>query len=219
LIGFEPGRLVLDASSFQGDLGGGVLGLQSTGSTVNVTFTPNRGPLASPVEYTRLRGASLRIRLSHLATNWSDLDGDGVALNSIALTSATGGRVTTNGTFIFYEPASDAPDTIAYTIRDLRTYRAGDTVRTANGIIHLAAATDAPEQSLNIVWAGLLEGNPVIKFAGIPGYTYEVQRSTNLSVSSWTTISTNTIPPGGLFEFIDSNAPPAEMRFYRTRLH
>jgi hypothetical protein len=78
-------------------------------------------------------------------------------------------------------------------------------------------AEDSGGTGQNIVWAGLAEGFPAIRFAGIPGYTYEVQRSTNLTIGVWTTISTNVVPAGGLVDFVDTAAPGGGQVFYRTR--
>jgi hypothetical protein len=58
-----------------------------------------------------------------------------------------------------------------------------------------------------------LNGGAVsMTFAGIPGYTYNVQRSSDLS--TWNTIWTTNAPPGGVFQFSDSAAPQPNA-FYR----
>jgi hypothetical protein len=44
-------------------------------------------------------------------------------------------------------------------------------------------------------------GSVKVNFAGITGYSYGVQRSTNLV--SWTTIWTTNAPSGGLFNYVD----------------
>ena len=51
---------------------------------------------------------------------------------------------------------------------------------------------------------------------GIPGNTYVIQATTNLTVSgSWLTISTNTAGTNGLFQFIDTDSENYNIRFYR----
>jgi hypothetical protein len=50
---------------------------------------------------------------------------------------------------------------------------------------------------------------------GEPGLNYVVQANTNLNTTNWLNISTNSADPGGLFQFIDTNATIYPMRFYR----
>jgi hypothetical protein len=56
-------------------------------------------------------------------------------------------------------------------------------------------------------------------FAGGPGLTYYVERSTN-NPPDWTTISTNVMPPNGILyysdDFHDLPSPP-DSAFYRLR--
>jgi hypothetical protein len=55
-----------------------------------------------------------------------------------------------------------------------------------------------------------------LRFAGIPGYAYEVQRTTDLTPPiSWTTLWTTNCPPLGLFDYIDLT-PPLGQAYYRT---
>jgi hypothetical protein len=51
------------------------------------------------------------------------------------------------------------------------------------------------------------------RFAGIPGFTYTIERSTD--GTDWTAVGSAVVPADGLFEFLDSN-PPSGSVFYRT---
>jgi hypothetical protein len=51
-----------------------------------------------------------------------------------------------------------------------------------------------------------------MSFAGIPGYQYHVQVSTNLS--DWNDVLITNAPAGGVFQFID-NAAPLPDAYYR----
>jgi autotransporter-associated beta strand protein len=63
--------------------------------------------------------------------------------------------------------------------------------------------------------AATTAGTVTLNFAGTPGYSYTVQRSTNL-LDAWTAIWTTNAPTGGDFEFIDDPAPqPAA--YYRLQ--
>ena len=62
------------------------------------------------------------------------------------------------------------------------------------------SASISPGQATGIIATG---GGPVtVSFAGIIGYSYSVQRSTNLV--DWVTIWTTNAPAGGLFNYTDS---------------
>ena len=52
-----------------------------------------------------------------------------------------------------------------------------------------------------------------VRFAGIPGYTYTIERSTDLT--TWTSVGTYTVPEKGIAEFTDPT-PTADQTFYRT---
>jgi hypothetical protein len=70
---------------------------------------------------------------------------------------------------------------------------------------------------MNIVSIAMSGGITTIKFAGIPGYTYYVQATTNLPPSAtWVTIGTNIAGTNGQFQFLDTQASNYPIRFYRT---
>jgi len=57
-----------------------------------------------------------------------------------------------------------------------------------------------------------------LHFAGRPGWTYYLERPTNLA--AWLTIWTNVAPTGGLFDYTDDFhdlTGPAATSFYRLR--
>jgi hypothetical protein len=57
-------------------------------------------------------------------------------------------------------------------------------------------------------------GGFLMRFAGIPGRAYDIQRATMLAPADWATIATRTAPPHGIIEFEDPTALSAA--FYRT---
>ena len=93
----------------------------------------------------------------------------------------------------------------------------GDTVRTATG--QLVITAEAPQgRNANAV-AFSTPGIPTMTFAGLPGHSYDVQRTTNLTPPvTWTTLHTTNAPPLGLFNFVDGN-PPTSLAYYRTVQH
>jgi hypothetical protein len=55
----------------------------------------------------------------------------------------------------------------------------------------------------------------VLKFTGTPNVAYRIQSSTNLLVSNWTTLSTNTAGSGGTFS-VTNSATNYPLRFFRA---
>jgi len=212
--GFDPNKFTVNDALFANDLAGGVFSFDSFSPSVR--FTANRAPLANSVTNNRAPNASLKISIADLlAAGTSDADGDARALVSVSATSTNGVSLTTNGTFIFYSNPNNVEDEFSYTVRDVRAYRAGDTVRTATGTLRITVNAPAGTNQ-NFVSFAVVEGKPTMRFAGIPGYTYEVQRTTDLTPpTSWTTLHTTNAPSLGLFDFVDDN-PPVGQAYYRA---
>jgi hypothetical protein len=83
---------------------------------------------------------------------------------------------------------------------------------TGSVFVQVLSANSAPNHigGLTVVTNGIQ-----MHFAGIPGYSYTVQRSTDLS--TWTDIGSFLVPENGIAEFTDTN-PPVDQAFYRTAL-
>jgi lysophospholipase L1-like esterase len=163
-------------------------------------------PVASPMAVAYYAGASVTIAWADLATNWSDVPGQSVSLNGLNLTSTNGVTVSTNVTGINYYSTSGLPDQVSYTIMDTAGV-------TATGVVNLTVLPGSLFGPIlpSISAAG---GAPLLNFGGIPGYSYSVQRSTNLS--NWTTLWTTNAPAAGAFQFVDPTAPQP-MGFYRLQ--
>lgn len=221
VLNFDPSKFTLSYSSsqFQNDLAGGVFSVAQSGDgkSINMVFTPNHPPVASDAPYTRASGLSLKIKIADLIANsTSDADGDPRALQATDSTSAQGGTVTSDGTYIFYSPpGNDNSDSFNYTVRDvLSAYRAGDTVRTASAKINITVVKPGGRVQ-TIDSSG---GTATLKFAGIPGSLYDVQRSPNVSFTPFTVLLTTNAPPNGVFTYTDNN-PPMPSAFYRLMQH
>jgi hypothetical protein len=119
----------------------------------------------------------------------------------------------TNASYILFTPTNNFPESFTYTVRDVRSYRPGDTVRTATGWITISV-TNAIGSVVSVASSG---GAITIKFAGVPGYAYDVERAVDLG-GSWTVVLTTNAPPHGLWFYTDSN-PPQPSAFYRLRQH
>jgi len=57
-----------------------------------------------------------------------------------------------------------------------------------------------------------VDGMPTLLFAGVPGYSYRVERTQDLSgTPAWTSLSTTNAPAGGLFQLVDPNPPEGDL--------
>ena len=68
----------------------------------------------------------------------------------------------------------------------------------------------------NVLAISFTNGVAGMRFSGIPEYSYQVQRATDLTPPIiWTTLHTTNCPAAGFFDFIDLTPPPGAA-FYRT---
>jgi len=216
VIGFATNDFVVDTSAFTNDLAGGyfTVALSPDGNSVELVFISNYPPpTTDPVPLTRALNTSLKISIANILTNYTaDLNGDARVLMR-ADAGTNGSTIYTNGGYIFYAPTNNLSESFIYVVTDARAYRPGDTVLMATNWITIAVthAQGAP-QSLSTSGGG-----PVaVKFAGVPGYGYDVLRSTDLS--AWSLVFTTNAPPNGIWIYTDGN-PPQPSAFYRTRQH
>jgi autotransporter-associated beta strand protein len=177
------------------------------GSTNSLNqFVTNHPPVAVDATYYRAKGLSLKIAITNLLTNVTDVDGDTNTLQSVGagLTNAT---IMTDNTCVYYLPGTGAGsndnDVVSYTVSD----GFGGTA-TANILINVYSATGQAQMSIPT------NGVVNIKFFGIPNYTYVVQTTTNLAVPWWT-LSTNTASTNGSWQFTDPNATNSQ-QYYRS---
>lgn len=212
---FSAAAFAVNTTLFSNDLAGGTFAVEE--GSLRLRFDPNHAPVANDVSMTRSANVSLKIPIASLLTNTLDPDGDVRALLTVSSTSTNGVPITFDSTNIYYPNATtNLADRLTYTVRDVRAaYRAGDSVRTASGFIDITIA-EPPGTNFNIVSISYTSGIPTIVFAGIPGYAYDVQRTTNLTPPAvWTTLWTTNAPTNGLFHFTDA-APPTNSAFYRS---
>jgi hypothetical protein len=113
----------------------------------------------------------------------------------------------TNSTFILYSNYISVLDRFSYTIGDGHGGSATGTVQITSS--PTARFTSLPSPNGNSV---------LLQFAGRPGWTYYLDRSTNLPV--WAPIWTNVAPSTGVFDYTDDFHDldaPAPSALYRLR--
>ena len=82
-------------------------------------------------------------------------------------------------------------DSFTYTVNDGQG-------GSATGTVSITAVGGQTGQGQTVTVSG---SSATVGFAGIPGYAYEVQRSTNLT--DWVTLETTNAPGTGTFECLD----------------
>lgn len=184
---------------------GGNADYAGSSASLNQVVT-NHPPVANPLTVTRYAGvASLKIALTDLATNWSDVDGDTISFVS-ASASTNGVNVTTNSGYVIYNNPNNVNDQFSYVVAD--SY-GGTNTSVVNILINNTGVFG--QTSPSITTTG---GATTLSFAGIPGYGYSVQVSTNLT--DWSTVWTTNAPADGVFQFTDGS-PPQPTAFYRLQ--
>jgi hypothetical protein len=174
--------------------------------------------VANPDVAATHQATPVSIRAAKLLANDTDPDGDHLTLTGVSPASGQGGTVTLTGGVVTYtpDPAFVGTDTFTYDIADGRGGTAEGTVT-----VTVTAGPTGPV-SLNIVGPPHVEGSDfVVRFAGIPGYTYTIEYSDSLTPATWQKAANAVAPttPGsfgiGVFEFREDTGGTSS-RFFRT---
>jgi autotransporter-associated beta strand protein len=180
------------------------------GLTNNGTIKVNRKPAAGPLTLTNVVPALLQIPFSTLTANATDPDGDTITVAGVNLITTNGITLTTNATSITYSNRANVTDQLSYTLSDGRG-------GSATGQVTIVNIGSSP--SGQFVGSPAVMGNSIsLHFSGTPGWTYYLERSTNLI--GWKAIWTNVAPTNGLFTYSDDFhdlSSPAAAAFYRLR--
>lgn len=144
-----------------------------------------------------------------LLTAAADANGDALFVTAAGTASAQGGTASLLTGMVLYTPPAgfSGTDTIPVIITDARGGTVAGTI-TVTVQSNTGIGTNPPTITM------LPSGSAKIDFQGIPGRSYEVQRSTDLTV--WQTIATPTADVHGAVVFIDETPPPGSA-FYRMR--
>jgi Bacterial Ig domain len=193
---------------------GGVTGLagQSDGIPYRVVSAyaaqlPN-APVPGADTLSRNQSLSAKVKLSSLLDNDTDPDGGVLTVKSLDTVSLNGGDVYFEDPWVIYEPADgfNGTDTFHYVIQNADGESA---VATVTSVVVPAGS----EPSLNQV-ALLLQGQDLlVRFVGVPGFTYVIQWKAALDDPEWNVLSTTAAAASGLFEALDSSR---QTRFYRA---
>jgi hypothetical protein len=158
----------------------------------------------------------LVLDLAKLLAVVSDPDNDPLSVTAAGPTSTNGGTVTLTGTDVTYQPVAGfvGPDLFNYVISDGRGGLATNTV-----VLTVASSNGL---SPNVVYGPVVSnGVFIVRFAGIPSYTYTVEATDDVGSHIWAKKANLTAPVTdqglgvGVFEFSES-VGTATSRFYRT---
>jgi len=148
------------------------------------------------------------VSLVKFLTKASDPDGDAMSILSVNATSAQGGSLALSSTNITYTPPAN------YEGADAFTYTLADSFGgTSNATVYVTVRGPNVSMVISNI-TQLPDGNYQIKSSGIPGNSYLLQASSDLS--AWSNILINSADVYGVITFTDLTATNYSSRFYRT---
>ena len=173
-----------------------------------LTGQGNRAPLFAGYALNGTAGQPLSIYPAKILARASDPEGDAVTLTRVFGPSAQGGTVTLAGT-VNYTPSNGFTGIDTFEVELTDAHGAS-----ARGTITITVTDAAPGPALNQTNFTIIDGKAEMVFRGIPGRSYLIQRSSDLS--NWSDLGTVTAGPDGKIQYTDP-APPVPQGFYRTR--
>jgi hypothetical protein len=187
-----------------------------TGSTG--TLSPNQVVDTPPVGGTHSLVTTVNTPLNVSASTLGgldfDADGDALTVTAVNSPSANGGTVSLSSGTITYTPPSPTfagADTFTYTVSD--GFLGGTATSTANVTVQLSGKATSTFTSISSPSAGIVD----LRGYGIPGHSYDVQRSPDSGFSTFTTLATVTAAPNGIITYEDDSAPATA--YYRFAVH
>ncbi|MCU0780608.1 MAG: Ig-like domain-containing protein [Akkermansiaceae bacterium] len=173
---------------------------------------PNRPPEFAGYHFSTPRQTTATVAARKLLAKATDPDGDAVTLTGTSASSAMGGTVALRDGAVIYTPAAGyaGEDGFAITLTDAR---GAATQATVGVVVTQPNPQGAGGMATNPPTLQRLEGGQMdIRFQGIPGRIYQIQRSVDLSV--WQHLATVTATAEGLVHFIDGGPLPPNA-YYR----
>lgn len=151
-------------------------------------------------------GQTVVIAAAKILSNCSDPDGDVLTITDA--TAGTGSASVTNGDVLYTAGVDPGTDIISYTASD---GNGGTAIGTINVTIRV------PSEGFNrLSLVPLGDGSVQLTYLGIPGYSYVLEKTTDLTPPAvWTDVETNTAASNGFLLFTNSSAEP--VLFFRTR--
>jgi autotransporter-associated beta strand protein len=197
LISSNSGGLVsgtLPASITVTGIGTSVGSLSISNSELYLTV--NHPPVAGNAFYTRNAGIyTMRIAISDLLTNVTDVDGDAIMLVATG-TSTNGVILAVSGGLIQYYNPNNVTDQFSYTVTD-------GFGGTNSGLVSLVVS-NAAVGPITGQFTSFTNNVANLIFHGIPNYSYVAERTTNLNLNGWVDVATNTAATNGVISVSDA---------------
>jgi hypothetical protein len=184
----------------------------SANGSFQVTITANAMPTFAGYSVATAYQTAATISLGKLLSKAADADGDAFSVTAAGPNSAQSGTAVLQSGSILYTPPPtfSGTDTFSVTITDAR---GGSVIGTVS--VSVGPNPNSGGQGTNSPQLTILPGGHVdIAFQGIPGRSYQVQRSIDLS--NWTPLNTVVAASNGAVTFTDTS-PPEGSAFYRLR--
>jgi len=167
----------------------------------------NHPPVANAASYMRLAVLdTIKIAVTNLLIHATDVDGDTLFLTSVSATTNNAILQVSNGWVMYYNTNA---------VNDQFTYTVSDGFGGTNSATVTINVDSSPLFGQSAL-ASTTGGTAILNFAGIPGYSYSVSRSTNLV--DWAAIWTTNAPISGVFQYIDLSAPQPSA-YYRLQFN
>ena len=179
----------------------------------DMTFIPSNPPVFAGYAISTPFQTAASVALKKLLAKASDPEGSACSVTLAGPASANGGTAVLQASGILYTPPAGftGSDTFLVTITDASGASTSGTVTATVGPAATAGgATSNPPQIT------VLDGGQIgLKFQGIPGRSYQIQRSQDLA--TWATIATVNADSRGAMTFTDAT-PPQPNAYYRLAL-
>jgi hypothetical protein len=167
-----------------------------------------KGPVFSGYSASTKQNQAIVIARAKILSRASDPYGGKVALPRVFGPSAQGGAVSLVGNNVTYTPAAAFVGVDTFEVG--LTNPAGGITR---GVVTITV-TGTAQPAQNLGQLTLRDGVVDLVFLGIPGRSYVIQRSANLT--SWTALGRVTAAADGKINYTDPNPLPSS-GFYRTQ--
>ncbi|MEI8041640.1 MAG: invasin domain 3-containing protein [Verrucomicrobiota bacterium] len=179
------------------------------GAGVSLTI-PNVNPIAAAHSFARGPGMTLKILQSALVAGATDANHDNISFSTVQDCSGDA-AVMASGTLVYYKPGTTASGaTFTYTLSDGHS-GTGTATATVNVVPSGGMGQQISYSALGVT----------ISFAGMPGYSYDVQRAPDaaFTIDVETLTTSRLAPADGLFTYTDSSPPSPGPSFYRLLQH
>lgn len=179
----------------------------------------NENPVAADDSAERQENRPIKIPISRLIQNDTDLDGDLVIFSGISGTSSNGVSISTDSGWVYYEASNASPnttDTFSYTVRDEFGGTAAGTVTVT---VRPAPASEPPTFNLISSEEGAFPTRN-LTFQGAPRRSYRIYAQSTLG-GPWTLLNSGspvTAGNNGRFTVVDPNPLNSPTRYYRTAI-